>query len=217
MEEEASSWFKWTCDTAGLFTFIITPNKSSSGAFDDLDFMVFELNDINDCFGKKLIRCVASSCEGLTGLSEVEIDSIEKINCLSTSNNFVKAINMAKGKSYALVINNFSLSGQGYNINFGGNGTVLGPCEVGNPTSTDDFFIEDLSIFPNPTNQYLNCVHTKSEDSQIKIINSNGKLMWQGIVSKNQSIDVSNFLAGIYFVQLVHNNTIESVKKMIKM
>ncbi|MEY3423147.1 MAG: hypothetical protein RIR48_3477, partial [Bacteroidota bacterium] len=47
--------------------------------------------------------------------------------CQPGNNNFVSALNMEVGKSYVLVINNYSRSGLGFGIQFGGTGTFLGP------------------------------------------------------------------------------------------
>ncbi|MBI5914367.1 MAG: PKD domain-containing protein, partial [Bacteroidetes bacterium] len=135
-QEIASSWYRWTCKTAGTLTFTITPNNSS----DDIDFAVYELpGGINDCENKVKIRCEAAGenvnlpfstweiCTGSTGLSLSETDFDEVPGCLVGQNNFVAAIDMVAGKSYALVINNFSETGIGFSIEFGGSGTFLGP------------------------------------------------------------------------------------------
>lgn len=134
--EIASSWYRWTCKDAGTFTFSITPNNTA----DDIDFAVYELpNGIDDCSNKELIRCEAAGedvgapfadwaiCTGATGLSETETDVTEAPGCSFGQNNYVAAIDMEVGKSYALVINNFSQSGNGFSIEFGGTSSFLGP------------------------------------------------------------------------------------------
>lgn len=144
-QELASSWFKWTCDKAGTLTFTLTPNNNEERITDDLDFAVFELpNGIDDCSEKKLLRCMASganltssgaiaplsewsSCNGPTGLRESESDISEDPGCLGNSNNFVAPLIMESGKSYVLIVNNYSRSKRGFSIEFGGTGTFLGP------------------------------------------------------------------------------------------
>ncbi|MBK9018270.1 MAG: gliding motility-associated C-terminal domain-containing protein [Saprospiraceae bacterium] len=134
--EIASSWYRWTCKDAGTLAFTITPNNSS----DDIDFAVYELpGGINDCENKEIVRCEAAGenvgspfseweiCTGSTGLSLNESDVTEVPGCPLGQNNFVAALDMVVGKSYALVINNFSESGNGFSIEFGGTGTFLGP------------------------------------------------------------------------------------------
>ncbi|NUO00636.1 MAG: gliding motility-associated C-terminal domain-containing protein [Saprospiraceae bacterium] len=136
IEESSSSWYKWTCKDAGTLTFSLTPLNLS----DDLDFVVYELpNGIDNCSGKVPIRCMASgenvgqplatwiACVGATGLQTGQTDVNETCGCAAGSNNFISPINMVAGRSYALVINNFSNSGSGFSVEFGGTGTFLGP------------------------------------------------------------------------------------------
>jgi gliding motility-associated-like protein len=135
-EERASSWYRWTCDVSGTLTFVITPNNPA----DDIDFAVFELpGGIDDCENKEIVRCEGAGetvgapfeeweiCTGATGLSLDETDVSEEGGCNNGQNNFVAALDMVAGRSYALIVNNFSVSGNGFSIDFGGTGTFLGP------------------------------------------------------------------------------------------
>jgi gliding motility-associated-like protein len=135
-EEFSSAWYKWTCDQSGPLSFTLNPNSPA----DDLDFAVYELpNGIDDCSGKRLLRCMASGenlgapledwirCYGATGLRFGSNDIVESPGCQSGDDNFLAPINMEQGKSYALVVNNFSNTGSGFTIEFGGSGTFLGP------------------------------------------------------------------------------------------
>lgn len=134
--EDASTWYKWTCDQAGTLSFTLTPQNPA----DDLDFWVFELPaGIDDCNNKILLRNMASGrnnnspfnewepCTGKTGLSLTDSDLSEDCGCQPGDNNFVAPLNMEAGKSYALIVSNFSNSGSGFSIEFGGTGTFLGP------------------------------------------------------------------------------------------
>lgn len=136
VQEDASNWYKWTCDEPGTLTFTITPLKQ----YDDIDFVVYELpSGINDCGNKIPIRTMISGqnlgrpfaewevCVGPTGLEEEDNDLGEACGCQSGDNNFASAIDMEEGKSYALVVMNFSESGVGYELEWGGTGTFLGP------------------------------------------------------------------------------------------
>lgn len=144
--EFASAWYKWTCDVPGRLTFTLTPNNNIANQItDDIDFALYELpNGINDCAIKRILRCEGAGantdafgnvvplvqwakCNGATGLREGETDLSEPGGCLGNNSNFVAPINMEAGKSYALIINNFSRSGLGFGIQFGGTGTFLGP------------------------------------------------------------------------------------------
>lgn len=134
--EANSSWYKWTCEESGTLTFTLSPLNPA----DDLDFVIYELpNGVNNCSVKNPLRCMASGenigdpfpvwepCTGPTGLAINDGDTNESCGCQSGNNNFAQAIDMEAGRSYALVINNFSGSGDGFSIEFGGTGTFRGP------------------------------------------------------------------------------------------
>ena len=129
--ETNSTWFKWTCEQSGTLTFTITPTRLD----DDIDFIVYEMfNGIQDCNSRTILRCMATGetpggciIHGPTGLRVGETDVSEPAGCAPGQNGFVKPLDMVAGKSYVLVINNFSSTGNGFNIDFGGTGTFLGP------------------------------------------------------------------------------------------
>jgi len=143
--EFRSAWYKWTCDEPGTLNFTLTPNNYVPGfESDDLDFALFRLpNGIDDCSNKEMIRCMASGangiggntdpfptwqqCNGPTGLSPTDTDLSENPGCQPGNNNFIQEITMQTGESYALVVMNYSRSGLGFSIEFGGTGTFLGP------------------------------------------------------------------------------------------
>ncbi len=128
-----SVWVKWTCDEPGSLTMILTPTSE----VDDLDFIVFELpNGIDDCSDKEILRCMAAGadvadyptpCHGPTGMSFDAKDISESPGCGGGNNNWISPINMEKGKSYALIVNNFTAADHGFNVEWGGTGTFLGP------------------------------------------------------------------------------------------
>lgn len=105
----------------------------------DLDFILYELNGTNPCGKRKIVRCNATSCKkGATGLDMISTDSSQAIthifsngttDCDGSEVTFLKYLNMVAGKSYALLVNNFSAN-SGFTITFGGTGTFLGPHAV---------------------------------------------------------------------------------------
>ena len=136
--EANSTWFKWTAATSGTLTFTLTPNTAD----DDIDFVIYELaSGVNSCAGKKLVLCMASGgdsnkpdwktfCSGATGLRDGESDISETSGCTcgTPHNSFLAPLSMVAGKSYALaVINSYTVDGSGFNIQFGGTGTFVGP------------------------------------------------------------------------------------------
>ncbi len=136
--EDNSAWYKWTCDQSGTLSFTVTPLGAAVN--EDIDFAVYELpNGVDDCSGRLTLRCMYSGetngqpdaanlpCLGATGLSLTDNDLSESCGCQAGNNNFAAAIDMVSGRSYAVVIFNFSASGDGFDMEFGGTGTFLGP------------------------------------------------------------------------------------------
>lgn len=162
--ESSSVWFKWIARTSGSLTFTLDPINP----IDDLDFAVFELpRGINDCNNKVVLRCMASGenvgepfsdwqrCTGATGLREGESHTDEQRGCQEGNTNFLAPLEMEEGKAYALIINNYSQSGSGFRLEWGGTGEFAGP--EANIVFLDDkpiycpdeeirFFSEDVSI-----------------------------------------------------------------------
>jgi hypothetical protein len=130
--ESNSTWFSWTAATDGPLTFILTPLNPS----DDLDFVLYELpQGALDCRNKRVVRCMASGdtrfpsrCMGITGLRNGSTDTSEPAGCADPrQDNFLAPLQMVAGRSYALMINNFSATGNGFSIAFGGTGEFQGP------------------------------------------------------------------------------------------
>ncbi len=161
--ESNSTWFKWTCLQSGTLTFIITPTKLD----DDIDFAIYELpNGVTNCTGKTLLRCMASGEGGIpacvpffgpTGLRDGETDIAEASGCANgNQSNFLKPLDMVAGKTYALGINNFSSTGNGFNLEFGGTGSFVGPAAKINFSKSskklclgEDILYTDASSFAN--------------------------------------------------------------------
>lgn len=132
--ETNSTWFVWTCSQSGTLEFALTPLNTG----DDLDFVVYRLpNGIGDCTGKTVLRCMASgdsgngnsaACLGPTGLQAGDPDVSEDAGCSDPGDDaWLKPLDMIAGQTYALIVNNFSNTGNGFSIDFGGTGEFLGP------------------------------------------------------------------------------------------
>lgn len=160
-EELQSAWYKWICKDPGTLTFNLTPLNPT----DDLDFWVYELpGGVDDCSNKLPLLCMASGanvgspvstwlrCHGPTGLRTTETDDHEDCGCATGDNNYIRPLQMEAGKAYALVVMNFSSTGDGFTISFGGTGTFVGPevdfaidPELNNKCDVDTLFFTDLS------------------------------------------------------------------------
>lgn len=121
--ENQSTWFKWTAANDGTLTFTISPLNPS----DDLDFVLYEITATDGVCVKTQLRCMATSCQGPTGLNLESTDLEEDLNCETGEDGFVKFIDMIEGHSYTLMVNNFSNTGVGFGMEWGGTGEFLGP------------------------------------------------------------------------------------------
>ena len=167
-QELSSAWYKWTCYTSGSLTFTITPNNYHAGfESDDIDFVVYELpGGLTDCAHKQVLRCMASGanvgqpysswkrCNGPTGLAAGDPDDTEPAGCqLNSQNSFVNALDIVAGHSYALMINNFSQSGLGFSIEWGGTATFQGPEPGFDVSAVQAFECDKTIIFSNESLQ----------------------------------------------------------------
>jgi len=119
--EANSSWFLFNVTAGGEFIFEIQPNNPS----DDYDFALFNLT--NDSCASisngslSPVRCNFSSSLGNTGLQTGAANSQE-----STSGpNHCSPLIVSTGQSYALLVNNFTASSNGYQLILGGTASVF--------------------------------------------------------------------------------------------
>jgi hypothetical protein len=75
-----------------------------------------------------------------------------------------------------------------------------------------------LKAYPNPTSQSLYVSHPDITSFEISILDLNGKLLFQGSINKDEPLDVSNYIQGIYFVKVENKesnkkNTFKIIKK----
>jgi hypothetical protein len=73
--------------------------------------------------------------------------------------------------------------------------------------------ITEIKLYPNPTTSILN-VSSVSENATFKVYNLLGQTVMNGKLSNN-SINVSNFSAGVYILELTDNDT-TSTNRFIK-
>jgi hypothetical protein len=59
-----------------------------------------------------------------------------------------------------------------------------------------------LRVYPNPATQSLYVSHPEINSFGITIVDLNGKLIYQGIINKEEPLDVSNYTQGMYLVTL---------------
>lgn len=137
-QEQGSVWYTWRCKDPGTLTFVLNPNNPNPSE-EDLDWILYELpGGFGDCDNRQALRCMLSGesqgntpaqnapCLLATGLREGETDVNEFAGCGIGDNNFLAPLDMETGRVYALIVNNFSQTGFGFSIEFGGTGTFEG-------------------------------------------------------------------------------------------
>jgi len=157
--EDQSAWYTWVAENNGSLTFTIKPVTPG----EDIDWALYELpSGIKNCNDKVLLRCNATHptsqqhnwvCGDVTGLNFTSTDIEENLNCDRGEDGFCKYIDMVQGKAYTMIINNFTNSGSGFSIEWGGTGEFLGPdanFSINPPSGLrceTDFIVTDSSFF----------------------------------------------------------------------
>jgi PKD repeat protein len=120
--EDYGMWYTFTAQTSGTLNFTIAPVGG-----DDYDFAVWKLTSGTNCnnlinwSANPPIRCNYCGSLGNTGVGG-GANTCEGPN---SCNNWNSTINVTAGETYVVLINNFSLSTNGYNINFSGTAAVV--------------------------------------------------------------------------------------------
>jgi hypothetical protein len=114
--ENYSNWYRITVQTGGTFTFTILPQVAS----DDYDYAVYGPNTSCGSLGAS-IRCSDSELSGNTGLSSAAGDLTENVQ----GDKYTAQMNVNTGDTYYIMIDEWTPTGAGYNLNFGGT-AVLG-------------------------------------------------------------------------------------------
>src|SRR5690606_24971447 len=66
------------------------------------------------------------------------------------------------------------------------------------------------NIYPNPTNHLLTIETTNSIETQIRVVEATGQVIWEGTTTTaTTQLDVSNWESRVYFIQLLSDqNTV---------
>jgi hypothetical protein len=84
---------------------------------------------------------------------------------------------------------------------------------------TDAYFADRLSsdlVYPNPFDNFLN-VKLGTTDTKVKVVDIYGKIMMEADVSGSEwVIQTSNYLAGIYILQITDKNSSSKFYKIVK-
>lgn len=76
-------------------------------------------------------------------------------------------------------------------------------------------FANGLSIYPNPAENFIN-IKTQKTISNVLIFDVTGKLVSKKNTVNNNSLNISNLNAGIYFLKIYDTNNYKTTRKLIK-
>ena len=220
--EFSSTWIKWEIAGAGKLVFTIIPADS----LDDLDFVVFKLSTNGDCASKTPARCEAAGedvgspfpaweiCMGATGLDFAETDTVEYPGCGNGNNNFLAPLDCQPGEVYALAINNFTSSGGGFAITFGGDAELV--CDPLSALAGVDN--SRINAFPNPVaggKLGLSAEGFENQTGLWIVYDARGKEVGRAPFlpsGESRNFDVKNWPSGVYIAVLQTGQGLFSTK-----
>lgn len=118
-------WLHFQPTTPGILAFTLAPDIPT----DDLDFTLYQLNEVENCIGMTPVRIMSAgprigdavhlseACIGSTGLQADETDTESPAGCPEGTNNYLATINVQAGDAFALHITNHT-SLQGFTLGF---------------------------------------------------------------------------------------------------
>jgi len=132
-------------------------------------------------------------------ISEADGDKISRIDITATTPTTAITVTTAIESPECLALKNNEL----YFSSFPNSGpTIIGKYNLA-PLSVNDFMLESIKIYPNPTTDYI--LISGSSNEEFTIFNISGVKVIEGNISKNNKIEVRNLADGIYFLKM-HNS-----------
>lgn len=137
-DERQSKWYKFTAGCYGTIEFKLDPNTNT----DDYDWAIFDITNTGCVItpggsatgASPVIACNYSGCKGNTGIwtgdacTFLDYDCTGNPNDCSSAQLETTAATVTAGSTYALIIDNFSLTNDGFSFEWGPNGTAtIGP------------------------------------------------------------------------------------------
>jgi hypothetical protein len=150
------------------------------------------------------------NCAGSTGLSVGNTDVEEMAGCFPPDNNFLAPIEAAAGDQYIMLINNFSDSGVGYTLSFGGTAVLNCISVSADPEGVNSQLA--FTLFPTISSGtfYLKMPDDQLSDASLYIFNPQGQIVYSndqlyGLVFQ---IDLNHLPQGTYFATLRSSNAL---------
>ena len=130
--ENHTSWYTFTAQTAGTIELTITPTTGT----DDYDYAIYGPNVTCGALGSPL-NCSDSGTTGPTGITNVSPNEFTED---VTGDGWTETITASIGDSYILVVDEWTPTGLGYDLSFGGTASL--DCAVLLPVELSTFTAE---------------------------------------------------------------------------
>ncbi len=159
-------------------------------------------------------------------LTLLDLSNLFILNSFNVGNNLLTQLSL---KNNSTEIGGFNISGNPTLQNICCDAsqiiTVQNQCNFYNYTNTivssnctglslsteNEVFVENrISLFPNPTSDFLN-IESKSIIDSISVSDINGRNVAANLFDSNK-VDVQNLQSGIYFLQIVSNSKVNTIK-----
>ncbi|HKL02889.1 MAG TPA: T9SS type A sorting domain-containing protein [Cryomorphaceae bacterium] len=97
-------------------------------------------------------------------------------------------------------------------------GIMQGSITVSEPVSVSEFAADEISVFPNPVQDFIQVdgLENLSDVPTITIFDAQGKLVKQIVLNGERRIDLSEFSSGIYTYQVATDRGVAKKGKLIK-
>lgn len=74
-----------------------------------------------------------------------------------------------------------------------------------------------LNIYPNPTTGIVNIQFSGSDSQKIIIMDLSGRILFESIALGNEKVDLTNYKAGTYLINIINQSTGETQTKKIQL
>lgn len=163
-----SVWYSFTPQTSGPIDFTISPTGSA-----DYDFVVWDVT--NGCANRNELACNYSSTTGATGLNSgrcnENVGSCTSNDCSNQSkaadcNRFNNRVNVTVGRQYAICVNFYSGSNDGFSFNFKQEPSSAGVQDLVQPTIANVYSTNcpNASNFKVKFSEFVKCSSIQNTD-----------------------------------------------------
>ncbi len=130
-------------------------------------------------------------------------------------------ITVTQNSSQEVANNGFEavLLARDLNTNYDGSASVFTYTEFSETAANEDLIINNLTIYPIPTNNILNIDNTEIGDLNIKVYDSKGSLVLENTLrNQKNTINLENLSRGIYYLKIqdLTKETYENAKFILK-